>query len=61
MANPYVQAQILAMQQTVRNCRESCRQAIKEGGPLTAPVEAKRMKALDAATSRFLKDLDKIK
>lgn len=61
MACSYIQTQIAAVQRTVRNCQESCRQSVRDSGATTTPQEVKRMAALTVATERFLKDLERIK
>lgn len=57
--NYHIDAQIINMKAIVKTFEQSCKMAaIKDDGRIS-PNEEKILKKINAATQRFLKDLDK--
>lgn len=60
MRNPYIEAQLLTMEMTIRNCVASCHNAATQDDGVVTSDEARVPKKLDQLTARFLQDLSKL-
>lgn len=58
--NPFLKAQILNMQATLRNCDEACRQAAFQDDGNINTEERKMLDHIHRAVWRFLKDTEKL-
>lgn len=59
--NEYITAQIAHMQTIVNTFEQSCRMAATKNDGKIDKNEAKKLKKIEAASKRFISDLEKLK
>lgn len=59
--NSYIDAQILNMINMVKTFEQSCKMAAMKNDGQIDKAEEKQLKKINAATQRFIKDLEKLK
>lgn len=59
--NTYIDAQIVNMIAIVRTFEQSCKMAAMKNDGTIDKTEEKQLKKINAATQRFIKELEKIK
>lgn len=58
--NFYIDAQIINMKAMVKNFEQSCRMAATKDDGKISPEEEKILKKINAASQKFIKELDKL-
>ena len=58
--NFYIDTQIINMKAMVRNSEQSCRVAATKDDGKISPEEEKILKKINAASQKFIKELDKL-
>lgn len=58
--NFYIDTQIINMKAMVRNFEQSCRVAATKDDGKISPEEEKILKKINAASQKFIKELDKL-
>ena len=59
--NSYIDAQIVNMVTMVKTFEQSCKMAAMKNDGQIDKAEEKQLKKINAATQRFIKDLEKLK